>query len=382
MSDERRIVIFSANHLPNIGGVERFTDGISQALAHLGFSVTIVTNNTFGLANYEQLSEYIDIIRLPCHPLIGGRFPLPKCSRETLTLFRSLEHKSCEGVLINTRFYVHTLLGLEYARRVGIRPIVLDHGSDYLTFGNKILDFFVRLYEHSITSVVKWCNPEFYGISEKSVEWLRTFGISAKGIISNSIDASAYRSQASGRSFRKEFNISPNGLLIAFTGRLIPEKGIGTLIEIMSALVNCAVELIVAGDGPLYCRMQEIGLPNVHLVGRLDQPDIAALLLESDLFLLPSRSEGFCTSLLEAASCGTPFLVTDVGGARELAPDQTYGYIMPSRDSGDFVDVIRRVSNERYELKQMGKRCRLQVEENYSWNAVAIKLIEALNIPM
>lgn len=381
MGMSRHVVIFSANYLPNIGGIERFTEGVARALADIGTHVTIVTNNCFSLPAKESLGEGVEIVRLPCHPLIGGRFPLPKLNGEFNNLMSFLYSTPCDGVLINARFYVHSILGLRFAKHKGLTPIVLDHGSAYLTFGNKALDVFVKAYEHVITSFVKRYKPIFYGVSCKSVEWLRTFDIDAKGVLSNSIDASNYRKQESGRNFRSELGIDEDALLVSFSGRLIPEKGISILIKTMVLLHSAPVHLIVAGDGPMRREVEDAAGGRLHYVGRLSQPDIASLMISSDLFFLPTRSEGFSTSLLEAASCGTPFLSTDVGGARELAPSREYGIVVEGNPGVQaFAEIIRSLVSRRDELALMGGRCRERVEKQYSWNQTAINVLKAMNL--
>jgi len=211
------------------------------------------------------------------------------------------------------------------------------------------------------------------------VEWLAHFGIKARGVIGNSIDAAAYRVQASNRSFKSELNIGDE-LMLAFTGRFIPEKGIATLVDMMRRLQGERVHLVMAGDGPFRGMIEDASLDAIHMVGRLDAPDIAALLLESDLFCLPTRSEGFSTSLLEAAACGTPSLVTDVGGARELMPDESYGFVMPTADAGAFASIICRILRGKFDLPSMGDRCRNRVEEFCSWDATARQLIKAMRL--
>lgn len=365
------ICIFSALYLPSMGGVERFTDSLASELARQGNSVCIVTNNTHDMSSFERLSTGVEIIRLPCYSALNGRYPVPKRNREYRELVRNLEDRKFDSVLVNTRFYMHSLFGVAFAGRQKLRAVVLDHGSAYLTFGNSMLDWCVERYEDAITAYLKRKDVAFYGISSKSVEWLEHFGIDAKGVIPNSIDADSYRGQASGRGFRAELGISNNRLLIAFTGRLIPEKGIATLIEMMQLLEDEPVDLVIAGDGPLRNQIEAAGMAHVHLVGRLYQPDIAALLKEADLFCLPTRSEGFSTSLLEAAACGTTSLVTDVGGARELMPDESYGFVLPDANPLAFADVARRVLHDEVDVNAMGERCRRRVEEQCSWKAVA-----------
>ena len=60
------IILFSANYLPNIGGVEKYTQNLSLELASRGHKITIVTSNVFNLTEYEILEKNIEIYRLPC----------------------------------------------------------------------------------------------------------------------------------------------------------------------------------------------------------------------------------------------------------------------------------------------------------------------------
>lgn len=373
------ICVFSALYLPSMGGVERFTDSLAAELAAEGHSVIVVTNNTHGLSDSEVLDNGVEVIRLPCKNLINGRYPVPIKNPRYRGLMADLESRQVDGVLVNTRFYLHSLIGVRFAESKGLRAVVLDHGSAYLTLGSRPLDWAIGRYEDGITAWLKRRDVDFYGISKKSVEWLRHFGIRAKGVISNAIDAEAYRAQASGRQFRKELGVE-DGLLVSFVGRLIPEKGIGALLEIMDGLQDRSVYLAVAGDGPLFDQVDTSPLSNVHAVGRLNSSDTAALLMDSDLFCLPTRSEGFSTSLLEAAACGTASLVPDVGGAREIIPNDSFGFVSERVDVNKYAEIIRSVDDGKFDLKAMGIKCRLHVEKLLSWSDVAACVVDACNL--
>lgn len=372
------ICIFSALFLPNMGGVERFTDSLAAELAAEGHSVIVVTNNTYGLSNREVLDAGVEVIRFPCKKLIGGRYPVPiknGCYRE---LMADLESRRVDGVLVNTRFYLHSLIGVRFAESKGLRAVVLDHGSAYLTLGSMPLDWVIERYEDGITALLKRHDIDFYGISKKSVEWLGHFGIEAKGVISNAIDADVYRSQASGRRFRKELGIDKPALLVSFVGRLVVEKGIRPLLEAMRFLQLEAVHLVVAGEGPLKDEIEACGLPNVHMLGRLNNPDVAALLMDSDVFCLPTRSEGFATTLLEAAACGTPSLTSNVGGAKELIPSSEYGFVEDDVTPDAIALILRSCARGMVDLEAMGKLSQLRVEEYYSWGYSARMVLDAL----
>ena len=361
-----------------MGGVERFTDSLAAELAAEGHSVIVVTNNTHGLSDSEVLDNGVEVIRLPCKNLINGRYPVPIKNPRYRGLMADLESRQVDGVLVNTRFYLHSLIGVRFAESKGLRAVVLDHGSAYLTLGSKPLDLAIERYEDGITAWLKRRDVDFYGISKKSVEWLSHFGIRAKGVISNAIDVEAYRAQASGRQFRKEFDIDQSTLLVSFVGRLVVEKGVRPLLEAMRRLQGEDIRLVVAGEGPLRAEIEACGLSNVCLLGRLDGPDVAALLMDSDVLCLPTRSEGFATTLLEAAACGTPSLVPDVGGAKELIPSSEYGFVEDDLAPDAIASILRYCSRETVNLETMGRLSQLRVEKYYSWGYSARLVLDAL----
>ncbi len=262
------------------------------------------------------------------------------------------------------------------------RAVVLDHGSAYLSFNQPFLDYFVRRYEDWITDRVKTFEPDFYGISSKSVEWLQHFNIGAKGVISNSINASIYRSISSGRDFRSELGVPQSSLVVAFVGRFIPEKGIYSIIEAARAkdITKRDICFVLAGDGPLANEVKEACSSNLFWLGRCSAEDISSLLQQADVLCLPTRSEGFSTVLLEASACGTPAVVTDVGGAHELIPDDGYGTIIQSMSSDEVVSALCRLFDDRKLLSLQSRNSRALVENRYSWDATAIDVEKAFCI--
>ena len=368
-----RIAIFSAQYPPHMGGIENFTQNLARALGNRGHAVTVVTNDTNSIGAGWACEDGFDVLRLPCGPVVDGRLPLPKPSAVRRELLKELSAREFDGVLVNARFYPHSLLGMKIARARGLAPLVLDHGSAYLSFSNPLLDPCVRIYEHVMTALGKRYKPRYFGISHKSVEWLRTFGIEAEGVISNSIDAAEFRECASRRDFRAELELDKDDFLVAFVGRLIPEKGISSIIEASRncELISRRVVFALAGDGPLADEVKAAEGPNLRWVGRLGKNDVSALLQQSDALCLPSRSEGFSTTLLEAGACGCPAVVTDIGGARELIPDEHYGTIIKSMATSSIIAAIVHLADDSLLLMEQRRDCQSLVEKNYSWNSTA-----------
>ncbi len=373
----RAIAIFTAQYLPHQGGVETFTFNLSKALAAEGNTVSIVTLSPDAAApTTEVAQERVRVIRIPAAGYLGGRLPVAKRKSD---VFAALEHEHVDSVVVNTRFYPHSLDAARFAAQRGIRPVVIDHGSSHLTVGNPVLDPAVSRYEHFATSRLKRFDADYYGISVRSAQWLEHFGIHSEGVIHNAIDAVAFRSAASSRFETRETTDGPEEprrkrTRVAFVGRLVPEKGVESLVEAARSVPNA--DFLIAGDGPLANRLRENPPRNVMLMGPLPPSDIASLLLSADIFCLPSRSEGFATVLLEAAACSSYVISSDVGGAREVTADGQYGTIMPSRTPDAIADAIKASIGDE-QLQEKAEKARERVIAKFSWASTAQATIDA-----
>lgn len=375
------IAIFSAFYPPNLGGIEQYTVNLARTLESSGTHVVVVTNDSFDLGVHEVQEDGVEVYRLPCRVYAGRRFPVPRRNATFRAAWAELEALDLAGVLVNARFYFHTLLGCELAHSHGLTPVVLEHGSAYLGFGNPRIDWAVQLWEHGITALVKRQDPAFYAVSQMGVDWIRTFGIEGQGTLHNAVDAAAFRASSSGRDFRAELGLGPDALVAAFTGRLLVDKGTNVLLDVARAMREAGrdVRILVAGDGPERESMERACPDNLHLLGRLGREDVAALLQCADVFLFPSfYPEGMPTSILEAAVCGLPTIGTDVGGVREIMPDDTYGWVLPvPPDPAEVARILAWCDHNRNDLASMGERCRARVEREFSWEQTAADVRDA-----
>jgi glycosyltransferase involved in cell wall biosynthesis len=99
-------------------------------------------------------------------------------------------------------------------------------------------------------------------------------------------------------------------------GRLVPQKGFDILIQACEGL---DLTLEIVGEGPERRRLEAMAPANVRLVGA--QEDIPARLADADLFVVPSRWEGFGLVAAEAMAAGVPVVATGVDGLREVVGD-------------------------------------------------------------
>ena len=135
---------------------------------------------------------------------------------------------------------------------------------------------------------------------------------------------------------RKEL---PNTPTIGVVSRLEEIKGMDLVIPAFAQLLaQCPqARLLIVGDGSLRGKMegqaQEFGVhKHIEWAGRQDQSSLQAFYDRIDLFWMPSRSEGFGLSALEAMACSCPVVASDVGGLPELLEEGKTGVLIPSGD--------------------------------------------------
>lgn len=372
------ICLFSALYAPSMGGVETYTQNLAVALGDMGCHVTVITTNTHDAATSECHGN-IEVLRLPCHNVLGGRYPIPKHNEAYRLTMDRLSNTPPDYVVVNTRFYPLSLEGLKFARHLGITPVLIEHGSAHLSMGSPAVDSAVEMVEHAITKLDKRQRPVCYAVSKKASSWLSHFGIESAGELPNAINADEYAAQASDRDFRKELGIAPESLLVVSIGRLVPEKGVTQLAQAAAQLHSEGrnVHVVMAGAGPLEDELSSSTVPNLHLTGKLGKSDLAALYQQADVYCLPSRSEGFATTLLESAACGTPAIVTNVGGTDELIPDERFGTIIPSMEPDMIATALRWAAENPSALQEQGRAVGDRVRSICSWEQTAKRTLEA-----
>jgi glycosyltransferase involved in cell wall biosynthesis len=137
------------------------------------------------------------------------------------------------------------------------------------------------------------------------------------------------------------------------------------------------IQLHIVSDGDFSLFKQEIKQLNIEqntfFHGTLDANEIAALLQDSDLFVLTSRFENLPCVLIEAISCGVPIVSTNVGGIKEIV-HSTEGQLVPSEDQDALVTAIKEQLTrlDRYDSIEMHQKA----SENFSYHTIGTRLGE------
>lgn len=171
---------------------------------------------------------------------------------------------------------------------------------------------------------------------------------------------------------RAALALPTDGALLVSTGALIPRKGQRFVIEALPAIAGA--RLALAGGGADEARLRalaaDLGVADrVHFLGIVGHADLPGLLAAADAMVLPSASEGLANAWVEALACGTPLVITDSGGAREVVRDETAGRIA-ARDSAAIAAAVRALLADPPSQQAVAANA-----ERFSWDANAAALV-------
>lgn len=188
-------------------------------------------------------------------------------------------------------------------------------------------------------------------------------------VIYNFIDSDYYR-RTQNESLKR--TLAPNGeKIILHISTFRPIKRIMDCVEVIARMKTLesgsgsqfGVKLIMCGDGPerqeaeaLAARLGVDGF--VQFVGKQPQSQIRDYLSAADLFLLPSQSESFGLSALEAMACEVPVIATRVGGVPEVLEEDGCGYMFEIGDVDGMAEAALRVLGSDSLRERLGQRGR------------------------
>jgi glycogen(starch) synthase len=164
--------------------------------------------------------------------------------------------------------------------------------------------------------------------------------------------------------------------------RLVPEKGVQTLIRAASRLRDISeLKVVVVGDGPyrgaLEGLVKDLGLDGiVRFDGWVHGRQIGLYYSAADCFVLASVEESFGIVLLEALMYGLPVIASDTWGAREILGEKLPDFLFPVDDEVTLAEKIRRVYLDKEVGDVVGRMGREFVLERFSPERVYRRLMD------
>ncbi len=388
---------FTAQYLPTVGGVERYTNSLAKKLISAGHEVIVVTSQKKGTENFEMQGG-IKVFRVPTLQFASNRLPFALPLLKWHKIKSILKSENIDFVVIQTRLYFLSFLGAKFAHKNNIRSILIDHSTAHI-ISKGVLGYFCSIYEHIIIALIKKYNKEFYGVSKSCTKWLEHFGIKTQKVLYNAVEPQLLQetAQKAMRDFEtdedflsdlimnSETKHSNTQLLlqskkdikaIVYSGRFVEEKGVLQLIkafEKIKAQHKNAV-LLLGGGGPQLEEIKAILPQNSYLLGMLPYEKNLAFMKSAHIFCLPSLAEGFATTVLEAVALKTFVITTNVGGSPELITSDRHGLIIENNSVKTIEKALSYALNNDDMRNMACENAYERLNEHFTWQKVFEKL--------
>ncbi len=183
---------------------------------------------------------------------------------------------------------------------------------------------------------------------------------------------------------REVLGLPADSRLLVVVGRFSPEKGVDIFLDAVSKLSMNENDIyaILVGDGQERKRLEAQTMAlhiknNVHFVGFTKTP--GDFMIDADLVVVPSRSEGIPNAVLEAMTLGKPVVATAVGGIPEIIEDGVSGSLVPSERPDLLADAIKMLLNDPAMYNRFVVNGKKRMQESFSINQRVAKLVSCYN---
>lgn len=212
--------------------------------------------------------------------------------------------------------------------------------------------------------------------------------------IPNGVDCKKYRPDPERRiETRRRLSLPEEAPVLGYLGWLGCEKGTDVLLKVWGRLLDRFpdIRLLVVGDyrNDASCDLGEamIGFgvdaellshPQFIRVGRV--ADAERYLQAMDVFVFPSRTEGFGTVQIEAMACGLPCVVNNLPGVScDIYPDETVGFRVMDNNLEEYERIVSALLQDTGQRMRIGAAARKRAEENFSLDSVADRYLHFYN---
>ncbi|HXW67496.1 MAG TPA: glycosyltransferase family 4 protein [Thermoplasmata archaeon] len=366
-----RIVQVSPFFHPHAGGVESHVRSLAREFAREGHDVTIVTSRYRPSLAAEETMEGYRVVRTRT---LGVALNTPFDVGE----IGALRDAPADVVHLH---YPPPLTSFFATRPLARRkvPVCLTYHCDLFLAGipGRLLS---SLYERVFL-------PPTLRAVDRIIVHTRSYGVTSavlRGrpleVIPSVVDLEWFRPGIDASALRRDLNLEGKRVL-AFTGRLVPHKGVDVILQALTRLPDDVV-LLVIGTGPRLAGL--VGLAErlrvadrVRFCAAVTDDDLPRYLALADVFVFPSqnRLEGFGLAVAEAMAAGLPVVTTDMPGVREVIEPGREGLLAEPLLSDDLASKIRVLLDDPALARAMGAAGRRRAEERYGLPTVAGRLL-------
>lgn len=203
--------------------------------------------------------------------------------------------------------------------------------------------------------------------------------------IFNPLDLSLWQ-KGDRATIRQQLQIPPEALVVMWHGRVeIYRKGLDILLDAWPQVcdkISAPIHLLLIGTGSdaeiFQQKITAMGDRNIHWQNQyiLDRALMCDYLAAADVYVLPSRHEGFPVAPLEAMACHLPIVAADAPGIPDIleAGEDSGGIVVPRENSTDLAQAIVKILNQPDLRAKLSRNARQRIETAFSLTAVGQQL--------
>lgn len=383
----KKVILFTGNFLPRIGGAEMAIYHLANGLASRGYDVLVLCGGKRkdNIIVKEKYSVNFRIVRYPYSFRLSGLLRLNMIfSALYLLYFFTVEKYR----VIHAHFTFHPGYTCALLKKfIPIKYIVTPHGSDIQKIPE--INYGIRLNRHIEKKVYYALKKADYITSLSNsilYELEKIPNLNMKNIVNipNGFDQDKYTGEII-YNIRKIFNLPSDSIVLISVGRNHFVKNFKySLNAVMNLRDICdlktweSVYYVIIGEGATNCRdlVNKLGLADsVILSESVMGRKLADCYRTSDIFLNPSITESFGMVNVEAMSAGLPLIVSNVPGNRDIVNNKV-GYLVDINDPKQMADKILHLLEKQDERLRLSKNA-VEESKKYHWDKIVDKYIEA-----
>lgn len=253
-----------------------------------------------------------------------------------------------------------------------------------ITYGNDYLAAQRRWHRPLFNWLVRRANP-LITISQANVHKLNALNIKPDAVIYPGTDPLR---------FRPRQKTQPQNITLLTIARLVPRKGIDTVIRSLPTLLSHQPDLQyhIGGQGPDFDRLNsvanEAGVSEaIRFLGNISDEQLPSIYQSANIFVMPAREEsqnssveGFGIVFLEASATGLPNVASHSGGIAEAVIDGTTGLLVQPDNVTELSEALLTLLKSSQKRAELGQNGRQWVEEKMNWEQTAKNLAQVLGI--
>lgn len=357
--------------MPYKGGQEFYVQNLCKHLVEHGHEIHIITSD-FPKETQLKLSDGITIDRYPVvlrilrNPIIPDIYKIRKRLNEFDVVHVHNEHSFPAMIM--------AFLRIKYKFPL----IITQHGQ--LIFGNFFLDLIEKIYTQSIGKFIFRRADKIICLSNSDKKYVSKFinKMEKIEVMPNAIDKNLLSTvNKNSIDLISKYGIKEKKIVL-FVGQLIKRKGVDYLIKAIPHILKKSQKrnfvFLIIGTGDFLNTVRQIAenLKVTDFIIFTNNVSFSELIQAyecSDVYVLPSLSEGLPTTILEAMYFGLPVVATDIPGVRDHF--KHYALLVPPKDEKKLADAIVQIINNVELAKTKSIEGKNLIETKYTWEIVA-----------